>query len=464
METASRAVAWAIRRHHGESARRGVVVVCGRGNNGGDGYGCARWLHGWGIPVSTWSLSTSSSGDAAVMRAACRRAGVPEVAELGRAGLLVDAMFGTGLARPIEGSLADVIRAMAAHPAEVIAVDLPSGLHADTGRVMGTICPARRTVTFGTWKPGLFCGRGPTVAGEMEMIDIGLDGIDHVPLAEVPDAADLQSVWPRRGVTAHKKRSGHVAIVAGSASMAGAAILCARGALAAGAGLVTLFTSRGAAPRLRDLPPEVMVSFSGEGDVLSPPPVEALQRASAIVVGPGLGGGHPLSPETRNWLEMLWTSDTRPMLYDADALVAATRGVDAGPRIITPHEGEAGRLMARPACEVSDDRFGSVRALASWGTAVLKGPFSLVAEEGVPISVNPTGNPVLATAGTGDVLAGAIGALLGRGLEARDACRLGTWVHGRAADRLAAERSQGWTAGDVADAMPHAIEELRGMG
>jgi NAD(P)H-hydrate epimerase len=464
METASRGVAWAIRRHHMASAQRGVVVVCGGGNNGGDGYGCARWLHGWGIPVSTWSLSASSSGDAGRMRAACGHAGVPEVHELGQAGLLVDAVFGTGLSRPIEGSLAEVIRAMADHRADVIAVDLPSGLQPDTGRMMGRLCPARRTVTFGALKPGLFCGRGPECTGEIEMIDIGLLTAEGRPRAEMPDGADLVGVWPRRGVAVHKKHSGHLAIVAGSAPMAGAAVLCARGALAAGAGLVTLFTSHGAASRLVGLPPEVMVSVSGDGDLMAPLALDALTRASAIVAGPGLGGGRTLRPELHAWLTELWQSDARPVLFDADALAAASIGPAVGPRVITPHEGEASRLLGRSAAEVCADRFGSARDLTSWGTAVLKGPYSLVAEAGIPLSVNSTGNPVLASAGSGDVLAGAIGALLGRAVGARDACRLAAWVHGLAADRLAEQRSQGWTAGDVADAMPDAIEELLKRG
>lgn len=462
MEVAARGVASAIRSHHARAARDGVVVLCGPGNNGGDGYACARWLHHWGFPVSVWSLARHSKGDAATMRETCRNLALPRVSAVGHAGLVVDAVFGTGLSRPVEGAFADVLEDVAASGLPVVAVDLPSGIDADTGRILGTALPADRTVTFGRLKPGLLAGSGLRHSGEIEVVDIGLGlGSDAPPLAEIPERHDLAPRWPRRARDGHKTRSGHLLVVAGSRNQAGAAVLACRGALAAGAGLVTLAAPRGALVRLGGLPPEVMVFESGEGDRLTAPPRAALERRTAVIAGPGLGGGvADLSRDLARWLTRLWTRSPLPMIYDADALPCAD-GIGPGPRVLTPHPGEAGRLLGRSAEDVQADRFEAAATLAAPGrTALLKGPYTLIATPGHPISVNPTGNPVLSTGGAGDVLAGVIGALLARGVPARDAALLGAWVHGAAADDLAARRSVGWTAGDVADAIAEVVAGL----
>jgi ADP-dependent NAD(P)H-hydrate dehydratase / NAD(P)H-hydrate epimerase len=462
MEVASRGVARVVCRDHAAAASRGVVVLCGPGNNGGDGYACARWLHHWGVPVRTWSLAGHSKGDAATMREACRHLGIPSVNHVDDAGLVVDAVFGTGLSRPIEGAFAEVLGRVADSGVPVVAIDLPSGLDADTGTVLGTVLPAVATVTLGRLKPGLVAGEGPALAGTVSVVDIGL-GLGHAepPTAEIPELADLAPRWPRRATDAHKTRSGHLLVVAGSRNQAGAAVLACRGALAAGAGLVTLAAPWGAMARLSTLPPEVMVFESGDGDRLAPPPRAALERRTAIVAGPGLGGGvADLGRELADWLRALWRDSTLPLVFDADALPCAT-GPGAGPRVITPHPGEAGRLLGRSPADVQADRFGAVRDLAADGrTALLKGPWTLVADGDSPVSANPTGNPVLATGGAGDVLAGMVGALLARGVPARDAARLAAWVHGAAADRLRDRRPVGWTAGDVADAVPDVVAEL----
>jgi len=201
-----------------------------------------------------------------------------------------------------------------------------------------------------------------------------------------------------------------------------------------------------------------MTLLTGDSDTFTPPTVD-LSRFTALAVGPGLGGGKALKGTTRDWLENLWVVDPRPMVFDADALVAAgTAG--AGPRVVTPHPGEAGRLLGRTTQQVQADRFGSAIALASGRTALLKGRHTLIATAGQPVSINPRGAPTLATAGSGDVLTGLIGALLARGLSAHDAARLGAWAHGRAGERLAAERAGGWSASDVAAAIPAALAEL----
>jgi len=459
MEVAIQAVAAAIRAHHRDDAARGTVVVCGTGNNGGDGWGIARWLHGWGLPVRVWATGAPRTGtDAATMAAVARAVGVSEGPGVHGAALIVDAVFGTGLDRPVDGALREVLEAMRAAQAPVIAVDLPSGLHADSGQLLGVCVPAARTVTFGRAKPGLFSGAGLRHRGVLQVVDIGLDvgpGV-HEAVAEWPTAADLASRWPRRAQGAHKGTSGRLWVVAGSTAMAGAAVLCCRGALAAGASLVTLRVPRGAIPRLAALPPEVMVSIGGPGDVLTslgvPPGV-------AVAAGPGLGGGDALPDALQASLETLWRQHAGPVVFDADALVGVGAAADA-PRVLTPHPGEAGRLLGRTAAEVEQDRLGSAAALADGAVALLKGPHTVVAAPGHLPSLNDTGGPVLATGGAGDVLTGVIGALLARGVSARDAARLAAWVHGAAGDQLSAARAEGWTASDVAAAIPQAVASL----
>ena len=456
METASRGVAASIRAHHRDAAERGVVVVCGSGNNGGDGFGAARWLRGWGFDVRLLTLSeTSNTPDAAAMRSVCHAMGIPMVDALGEAGLIVDALFGTGLSRPVTGAPAELLRRMAAHSAEVVAVDIPSGLCGDTGVVLGVAVPAVRTVTFGRLKAGQLGEPGADLCGVLEVVDIGLDATDASDLVcgEVPEPGDLS--WPRRAAADHKKSSGHLLVVAGSRAMAGAAVLTCRGALAAGAGLVTLLAPRGA--RLASLPPEVMVLDGGPGDTLGAIDVD-LSAFTAIAAGPGLGGGEPLSPGLRDGLEALWRSAV-PAIFDADAL-AVIGGASEAPRVITPHPGEAARILGLSASEVQANRWKTAQALARGRTALLKGRNSLIASPGRLPSVNPTGGPVLATGGSGDVLCGVVGALLSRGTGAHEAARLAAWVHGDAGDLLAAERAQGWTAGDIADTLPRAIERL----
>ncbi|MCB9666027.1 MAG: NAD(P)H-hydrate dehydratase [Alphaproteobacteria bacterium] len=455
MEVASRGLAEVVRAHPG--SERGVVVVCGPGNNGGDGFGCARWLHRAGVPVATLAAVPTHTGDAGLAREAARRAGVPEVQTLGEAGLLVDALFGTGLTRPVEGELAELLAAMEAHGAPVVAADLPSGLDADTGQVHGRSLHAATTVSFGGGKQGLYAGEGPRRSGRVEVVDLGLD--PALRQAEVADAGALAALWPVRAVDTFKTRQGRLLIIAGSSRMAGAAMLCAHGALAGGAGLITLMAPERAWPRLTALRPEIMLVSGGPEDVWDGRPGLGLD-SNAIAIGPGLGSGMYPSDHTRKKLLELDAMWERPMVVDADALAAV--GTSVGPRVLTPHPGEAARRLGCTTAEIEADRFAAVRRLAGGQTVgLLKGPRTLVARAEGPVSINPTGNPVLASGGTGDVLTGVIGALLAQGVDPWDAARLGAWVHGLAGDLLAARRSQGWGAADVAAAIPDAVEALR---
>ena len=459
MELASKGLAEAVMARFARQAAAGVVVVCGPGNNGGDGFGCARWLHRWGVPVSTWALTDASSGDAALAREAARRAGVPTCEGLGRAGLIVDAVFGTGLSRPVQGAYAQALLRMDTHPAPVVAADLPSGLCADTGRVLGESLVAQHTVMFGAARRGAYAGEGPARCGSLTVVDLGF-GEPQAGHARLSEASAVALRWPRRAATAHKGSSGRLLVIAGSEPMAGAAHLCCLGALAAGAGLVTLLTSRGALTRLGALPPEVMVRVAGEGPVVELGRVRDLDAFDAVVAGPGLGGGAPLPPHTEMALAGLWASHPGAVVFDADAL-CAVQGQPRGARVVTPHPGEAGRMLRRSVAEVQADRFGAVEALAGLagvsGVALLKGHRTLVAPRGGATWVNPTGGPALATGGTGDVLAGMVGALLARGVSAADAAMCGAYAHGLAGDALP---EHGARASDVAAAVPGAVSRL----
>ena len=435
MELASAAVARAIRNHHLDAARRGVVVLTGGGNNGGDGWAVARWLHGWGIPVRVWPIAEPRTDDARTMAAVARAAGVLEVDGPGDPGLVVDAVLGTGLTQPVRGPAVSALQRIVAWGGPVVAVDLPSGLHADTGAALGPLPRAVRTVTFARAKRGLYAGAGPAHAGEVEVVDIGLSAA--TPPTSLWEAALLEPSdvpWPERPPGAHKGTSGHLAVVAGSRAMAGAAVLCCQGALAAEAGKITLVTAEGALPRLGALPPEVMVQLL-PGDRLEALP--DLSWADAAVVGPGLAAGIGLGGSLRAHLEELWQQAALPVVFDADALPAARAPAAAAERVLTPHPGEAGRLLGWSAAEVQRRRFEAVRDVAdhAGGVALLKGRFTLV-DDRTLVTINPTGGPALASGGTGDVLAGMIGGLLARGLPASHAARTAAWWHGRAGEAL----------------------------
>lgn len=449
MEVASRGVARALLHEWPDAAERGVLVVAGGGNNGGDGYGCARWLTNAGVPVRIWALTDASGGDAGIMRAAALKAGIPLVDGPGGEGIVVDAVFGTGLARDVGGRYADALARLAALDAKVVAVDLPSGLHADTGRVLGTVLPADLTVTFGRLKQAFFTP-GAETCGRVELVDIGVHASDHAS-AHLTTADDL--AWPERPERSFKTRLGHLAVVAGSEAMAGAAVLACLGAVRSGVGLVTLLTVPESLPRLAGLPASVMLRTGTLAESL-----ERAQGYDAVAVGPGIGGGKPLPDEAHAILRELWESDM-PAVFDADALGPWPRA--SGPNVVcTPHPGEAARMLGIATGEVQADRFGAARRLAGLAsTALLKGRHTLVAHER-DVFVNPTGSPVLATAGSGDVLTGLLGGLLARGVAPVEAARLAAWVHGRTGEILGEARAEGWIADEIADALPEAIAEL----
>jgi len=452
-----------------------VVVVCGGGNNGGDGYVAARLLRAAGRDARVMALVPAArlSPDARAVREQAERAGVAiddgvlGPLDAGAGDVVVDAIFGTGLGRPPEGVFAAAIGAVEAARtagARVLAVDVPSGLSADTGRPLGACVRADRTVTFAFLKRGLAVHPGLELAGEIAVADIGIppEAARRVPVGcELLTDVEARLLLPPRPPDAHKGDAGRLLVVAGSPGKTGAAHLALTGALRGGAGLVTLAARPEVLPfALAGRPEAMSVALVGDGP-LGRGDVAALLAAAretdAIAVGPGI----PRGPETGEALRTLLSRAGKPAIVDADGLNALAEdpsllGALGIPLVLTPHPGEMARLCGTTTAAVQADRIGVADARAkAWGaTVVLKGARTVVAAPDGPPAVISTGNAGLATGGTGDVLAGLCGALLAGGLAPAAAGRIGAWVHGRAGDLAAARFGQrGLVAGDLGEAI-----------
>jgi hydroxyethylthiazole kinase-like uncharacterized protein yjeF len=462
MEVAGAAVARAVR----ELGARRVLVVCGPGQNGGDGWVAARRLARAGIAVRVVAPLGVRFADGERWRAAATGAGAalipPEATgEAARwAEGVVDAGFGTGLARPLDPAFQELLDHIRAAGPPVVAVDVPSGVDSDDGTLKGEPLPAWTTVTFGALKPAHFLYPAAGYVGRLVVADIGLPREPGVSW-RIDEPERLAALLGDRPATAHKYRSGRVAVVAGSRAYAGAAGLAGLAAVRAGAGYVEVLTVESAAARIRWLPLIVRPQPSdGAGRLtLDADGRAAVARAGAVVVGPGLGSVRADVLETVR-------ASGRPAVVDADALAAwADLGRPPWPSaVFTPHEGEAARALGQAAAWVSAHRREAAVALAeaSGGVVVLKGPHTLVAVAGEPtVWVNWSGGPELATAGTGDVLAGLLGALLARGLRPAEAARLAVWWHGAAGDLAARELGrEAVGAQDVAERLGRSRDEL----
>ncbi|MEI7704807.1 MAG: NAD(P)H-hydrate dehydratase [Deltaproteobacteria bacterium] len=476
MERAGRAVAEEALELAGQDGR--VVVVCGAGNNGGDGFVAARLLQKAGRGVLAVGLGRPDQGspESMAMRKAAEEAGVP-ISGLGaleqfpvrRGDLVIDAIFGTGLDRPAEGNFAAGIEAIARlreQGARVLAVDLPSGLSTDTGHTVGLAVRADATVTLAYSKIGLELQPGADLAGVITVVDIGIppSAADRVPAsAELLDEATARSLVLRRDREAHKGNAGRLLVVAGMPGKTGAAHLALCGALRGGAGLVTLAArAEVIGPALSGRPEAMSITLPGNG-AITRSDVQALQAAAAgadaLVIGPGIPRGPETAPAIRGLLERhplptVLDADAVNALADHPGLVAAI-GQDA-PIVLTPHPGEMARLIGGSVEEIQADRVAIARRKAQeWGVVVLlKGARTVVAAPDGPAAIIPTGNPGMATGGTGDVLAGLLGAMLAGGLRPREAARAAAWVHGRAGD-IAARRfgERGMLASDLAEAI-----------
>jgi NAD(P)H-hydrate epimerase len=437
IERAGAAVASAARRMLGGAYGRRVVVVAGPGNNGADGRVAARLLARRGAAVSVVEAGDLKGGEL-----------------LPSADLVIDAAYGTGLSRPYAPPDPG--------PAAVLAVDIPSGLSGLTGRaVAGTTTDApnpvqaARTVTFAAYKPGLLLGAGPDQSGVVEVADIGLGRLAAAgATAWLVTDSDVIRRWPARPREAHKWQSA-VQIVAGSPGMYGAPWLAARGAMHAGAGYALVGVP--GAPPGGGLPPGEYVTRRLPADGWADEVAAGLDRVKAMVIGPGLGAEVAGGAGERSAVARLLSMSGVPTVVDADGLralgdlatVAAVARARRGPLVLTPHEGEYARLVGRPP---DDDRIAGVREVAARTGAVvlLKGSTTVIAEPGGEVRLVNSGSSRLATAGTGDVLSGAIGAFLARGLPAGEAAALAAHCHGRAGSL---GPSEGLVAGDLPDLM-----------
>jgi hydroxyethylthiazole kinase-like uncharacterized protein yjeF len=433
-----------------------MAVFCGTGNNGGDGFVVARLAleAGWKVKVLQLGDAGGIKGDAGKARAAYIASGgriepyTPAAAPA--ADVLVDAMLGTGLERPLEGDWRDAVEAINLSPVPVLSVDIPTGLHADTGAVLGVTVRADGTITFIGRKRGLFTGQGPDYAGEVSFHGLG---VPETVLQQVPAAGrlqagpGLQALAGPRPRTAHKGDHGHVLVIGGEAGMVGAVRLAGEAALRTGAGLVSLATRAAHAGMISAACPELMAHGVESVAALK----ALLKRAGVVVVGPGLGQ----SAWARSMVSAVLET-TRALVMDADALnLLAREPARRSNWILTPHPGEAARLLQQDTAAVQSDRFAAVRALADryGGTVVLKGAGTLVHMSGEPVVVCRSGNPGMATAGMGDVLSGVIAGLLAQGLVPLQAAVDGVCAHACAGDRAAQHGERGLIARDVITAL-----------
>ena len=484
MLNAGDAVARAIARHYRAATRMGALIVAGKGNNGGDGFVAARRLTEMGGRVRAILLARADDlrGDAArayqdyingggpVAEAVSEDAFAAEFVRE-RPAVIVDAIFGRGLNAEVRGLARYAIEAINVAGTPAVAVDIASGINSDTGAVMGVAVRAALTVTFGYAKYGHASYPGAEFCGELEIAEIGFAPAavaEIAPRGRLLDRADIAPLIHRRDPNTHKGTYGHPLIIAGGRGKGGAAILVSRGALRMGAGLVTAaipeciasIVASGQAELMTEPMPDRDGHLDASGAIESLRPLIA--GKSALVAGPGLG----VSEDTTRlveWLVREGAEPKRPLLLDADALNSlaligpAILKTARGATVLTPHPGEMARLLKSETSVINANRIDAARRLAEMTGAVvlLKGARSVIAGPDGAVCVNSSGNPGMATPGMGDVLSGIVGALLGQGMNPADALKLGVFLHGEAADHLAARIGPaGYLAGEVADELP----------
>jgi len=491
MENAGRSVAEFIQARLPDKKRRHVIVVCGKGNNGGDGLVCARYLQASGARVAVHLIGNlpDVKGDAAINLRRWKRTGKLAVeralkedarVEFQAGDIIVDALVGTGVRGPLEGHLAEIVRAVNQHPpgCVVIAVDIPSGLNADTGDAPGPVVVADHTVTFTAPKPGLVLRAGPEYVGDLVVCEIG----SPRPLIEETGRGQLrwsepseftQFALPRKA-SGHKGDYGHALVVAGSVGKSGAAVLAGTAALRAGAGLVTVATPEPILPVVAAHTPEIMTeslaaTVTGsvserclEGNLFG----KILQGKRALAVGPGL----TTHAETQSFVRTVVGAREVPIVLDADGLNAfAGRGGELlspkGLLAVTPHPGEMARLVGCSIQEVQARRIDiALQAAANWNACVvLKGHQTVIAAPDGRAWVNSTGNPGMATGGTGDVLTGILAGLTAQyGVDSwPEMLAWGVYLHGLAGDLAYAETGGApLMASDLISCLPRAFRQF----
>ena len=494
MENAGLAVAQESWMALGTLEERRIVVLAGPGNNGGDGLVAARYLHEWSAGVQVYLLAPRREDDANYRR--LLEAGVPLAcaeddagfanldAALAEADLVVDALLGTGAARPIGGRLAEVLSRLATaraptgarpHPPLLLAVDVPTGLNSDTGAVDPLTVAAEYTVTLGCSKVGLHAHPGARHAGRVQVVDIGIpaDLTEDLPY-EMMTASGVRGLLPARPPDANKATFGRVLVVAGSENYVGAAHLAADGAYRVGAGLVTLACPRSLHAIIASNLTEVTyVPLPEEDGGLAREAADHVLRAldgyQTLLLGCGLGQRGATQSFVRAVLFSLPVHPAPAVVVDADGLNALAKTPGwwrelKAPTIVTPHPGEMARLSGRPLADIQADRLGcAVSCAQEWGkTVVLKGAHTVVASPDGHAALSPFANPALASGGTGDVLAGAVAGFLAQGLPPFEAAVCGVYVHAAAGEEARREMGDaGPTAGDLLPLLPRAIKELK---
>jgi NAD(P)H-hydrate epimerase len=478
MENAGRELAAATIDLLGGAYGRRAVVVCGKGNNGGDGLVAARHLARRGVAVCAVLLEPPDRYRDAAATNLRRLTGTGVRVrpferstiehELARADVAIDAIFGTGFRGAVDGAPADAIDALNTGGISLVAADIPSGVDGETGGVEGRAVRADVTVTFGVAKPGVVLPPGAVYAGVLEIVDIGVpEDVVASDLALVTQA-DVEAWLPSRSFDTHKRDAGYVAVIAGSRAMTGAPGLAAGAAYRAGAGLVALAVPETILPVVQPvvreavfapLPETSSGSIAGTSDRLD----EILGQADAVAIGPGL----TTDERTGSFVRELVRTSSVPVVLDADGLNAfAGRAAELAERradlVLTPHAGEFARLADVAAADIASDRVGQARKLAATTDAVvlLKGSRTLVSAPDGSVRINPTGGAYLATGGTGDVLTGVIAGLLARGVPPLDAASAAAFVHGVAGSRAAARTGEGTVAGDVLEHLAPAMTEI----
>jgi len=467
MERAALAVLDVVKTRFGNFCGRKVYLCCGKGNNGGDGLALARLLReqaAEAIVVLAFDpklfQGLAAQNYESAVRFGVRIVRWPEV-NLAEGDLIVDALLGTGAIGIPSGPVAEIIEAINLSGKPVVAIDVPSGVTVDTGQVNGAAVRAETTVTFGLLKPGLLCYPGAEYAGEVILKQVGFARqlLEDPQLSlNVLSTPEIKALLPKRPITAHKGTNGHLLVVGGSPGMTGAVVLASLAALRSGGGLVTA----GIRPGLPfpEKPWEVLVK-------LWPELQSELESANfrSIVFGPGLS----MLEDGQAFLFQLLEEAKVPMVIDADGLnlLAGKANLDRQFKqslVFTPHPREMSRLTGLSVAAIQADRIGVARHFAAeWRvTIVLKGAHTVIAAPDGQTFINPTGNPGMATAGTGDVLAGMIGGLLAQGLETTKAAVVGTYLHGLAGDQVALERgTAGLIASDLISVIPIVIKKVQ---
>jgi NAD(P)H-hydrate epimerase len=487
MENAGRQVVAAIEATYEDALDGRVAVLCGRGNNGGDGFVVARTLIQRGVDTTVFVIGSVSDvrGDARTNLDILGRLGTTVVeigdeqtwelhfSEISECSLIVDAIFGTGLKSALAGMMETVVADINASEIPTVSIDLPSGLSADTPHLIGDCIQASMTVTLAAPKLPLMLPPGETHAGDIVIADIGIpsdiiEGLDG-PRIDLLTPEQMRMLVEPRAAESHKGDFGRVTIVAGSRGKTGAAYLAGRGAIRSGAGLVTIATPASCLPIVASMAPEFMTeplaeSKSGSVAASAVDGLLALQH-DVIACGPGLGRG----PSVTDFVRALLDRATAPLVLDADALNAVTddlavlTGKEERDVIITPHPGEMARLVGASIEDVQANRIQIASEFASSRHlyVVLKGHRTVIATPEGRVFINPTGNAGMATGGTGDVLTGMIAAWLAQLLDAEAACRLAVYLHGMAGDLAALKEGQvGMTAGDLIARLGDALTQL----